>query len=62
MNHDTAITLMRLDRLEKSARGYQERARLSGNMRRHARAARLEVAAHSKAMAIVMGEVASYRD
>jgi hypothetical protein len=60
MNHDTAMQILRLSRLETKAREYRERAAQCGNVPRMLRAARLEEAANAKVMSF--GEVTSYSD
>lgn len=62
MDHRTAFELLRLDRLEVLAQGYQRRAFQTGNIARMARAARLETIAYNKGMSLVMGDVTTYQD
>ena len=57
MNHDTAIKILRFDRLEKQARIYYAIGQQCENAARMFRAARLEQAAYNKAMIIVLAEV-----
>lgn len=61
MDHRTSKEVLRLSSLEKLAKAYQDRAQREGNTARLIRAARLEMAVDAKMMAIVMGEVSTYR-
>jgi hypothetical protein len=62
MDYGTAHEITRLRRLIESAQAHRKHAIESGNTARAMRAARLEIAAHGKAMGIVMGEVRTYSD
>ena len=62
MDYRTAREVLRLRRLIESAKTYREHAIKTGNQARAMRAARLETAAHGKAMGIVMGEIRTYSD
>ena len=61
MDHHTSKEVLRLSRLEEWAQAYQNSALESGNTARSIRAARLAIAVDAKMMAIVMGEVSTYR-
>lgn len=62
MDYRTAHEVNRLRRRIEYAQAYRKRAVMVGNTARAMRAARLETAAHGKAMGIVMGEVRTYSD
>jgi hypothetical protein len=62
ITHDTAVEIIRLDRIERRADAYLKRALESGNRLRARRAARLLTVAHNRAAVIVMGEVRPYTD
>jgi hypothetical protein len=62
MDHRTAGEVLRLDRLEKRARVYQERAMDAGKTARAIRAARLQTAVYVKMSKIVSGNVTTYSD
>jgi hypothetical protein len=57
MERFAEIEVVRLDRIEKRARKYFERAAHYSNAHRMLRAAKLEAAAHTKALKIVAAEV-----
>jgi hypothetical protein len=51
------LEIVRLDRIEKRAREYFERAARKNNVQRMMRAAKLEKAAYDRSMTIVSAEV-----
>jgi hypothetical protein len=57
MDRFAEIEIVRLDRIERRARKYLERAARNNNTHRMQRAARLEKAAYDKSMTIVAAAV-----
>jgi hypothetical protein len=61
MDRFAEIQIVRLDRIERRAREYFERAARSNNAHRMLRAAKLEKAAYDKSMIIVGAEVRPFK-
>ena len=57
MDRFAELEIVRLDRIERRARNYFERAARHGNAHLMLRASKLEAAAHAKAVTIVVAAV-----